>query len=73
MRQVRFSINGRRVRTVNVGLGVRSITAVVPLRRSGPAVQAVRARVTFRNRAPARTLTAAVRRCAQAAVPNFTG
>ena len=73
MRQVRFSINGRRVRTVNVGPGVRSITALVPLRRSGPAAQAVRARVTFRNGAPARTLTATVRRCAQVAVPNFTG
>jgi hypothetical protein len=73
MRQVRFSIAGRTVRTVNVGLGVRSITALVPLRRTGPAVQAVRARVTFRNGAPARTLNATVRRCAQAAVPQFTG
>jgi hypothetical protein len=74
MRQVQFSINGRRVRTVNVGLGVRSITALVPLRRSGPAAQTVRARVTFRNGAPARTLHATVRRCAQAAVaPQFTG
>jgi hypothetical protein len=74
MRQVHFSLNGRSVRTVDVGLGVRSITALVPVRRSGPAVQKVRARVTFRNGAPARTLNATVRRCAQGAVsPQFTG
>jgi len=73
MRRVRFSVNGRAVRTVNVALGVRSITALVPLRRSGPAAQAVTARVTFRNGAPARTLNTTVRRCGQAAVPNFTG
>jgi hypothetical protein len=72
MRQVQFSVAGRTVRTVNVGLGVRSISALVPLRR-GPAVQRVRARVTFRNGARARTLNANVRRCAQAAVPQFTG
>jgi hypothetical protein len=74
MRQVRFSINGRSVRTVDVGLGVRVITALVPLRRSGAAVQKVRAHVTFRNGARARTLNASVRRCAQGAVsPQFTG
>jgi hypothetical protein len=62
------------VRTVAVGLGVRSIVALVPLRRSGAAAQTVRARVTFRNGAPARTLNTRVRRCAQAAVaPQFTG
>jgi hypothetical protein len=73
MRQVQFSIAGRTVRTVNVGIGVRSISALIPLRRKGPAAQAVRARVTFRNGAPARTLNTTVRRCAQAAVPQFTG
>jgi hypothetical protein len=73
MARVRFSVNGRRVRTVNVASGALSVSALVPLRRKGPAVQAVRARVTFRNGAPARTLRATVRRCAQAAVPQFTG
>jgi hypothetical protein len=74
LRQVRFSVNGRRVRTVNVARGVRSVSAQLPVRRRGPAVQTVRARVTFRNGAPARTLNASVRRCAQTAVaPQFTG
>jgi hypothetical protein len=46
----------------------------VPLRRRGPAVQTVRARVTFRNGAAPRTLTTNVRRCAPARVaPQFTG
>jgi hypothetical protein len=74
MRQVRFSVNGRRVRTVTAARGVRLVTALLPLGRSGPAVQTVRARVTFRNGAVPRTLTASVRRCARARVaPQFTG
>ena len=74
MRQVRFSVNGRRVRTVTAARGVRLVTALLPLGRSGPAVQTVRARVTFRNGAVPRTLTASVRRCAPARVaPQFTG
>jgi hypothetical protein len=74
MRQVRFSVNGRRVRTVTAARGVRLVTALVPLRRTGPAVQTVRARVTFRNGAAPRTLTASVRRCTSARVaPQFTG
>lgn len=73
MRQVRFSVNGRAVRTVNVARGAPFVRALVPLRRSGPARQRVRARVTFRNGAAARTLSVNVRRCAQAAVPQFTG
>jgi hypothetical protein len=74
IRQVRFTVNGRTVRTVNVASGARRVSALVPLRRNGPAVQAVKAQVTFRNGAPARTLNATVRRCAQAAVaPQFTG
>jgi hypothetical protein len=74
MRQVRFSLNGRRARTVTVTRGVRLVTALVPLGRSGPRVQTVRARVTFRNGAAPRTLTASVRRCAPARVaPQFTG
>ena len=74
MRQVRFSVNGRRVRTVTVARGVRLVTALVPVNRSGARVQTVRARVTFRNGAAPRTLTASVRRCAPARVaPQFTG
>jgi hypothetical protein len=74
MRKVRFSVNGRRVRTVTVTRGVRLVSALVPLGRSGPRVQTVRARVTFRNGAAPRTLTASVRRCAPARVaPQFTG
>jgi hypothetical protein len=74
MRQVRLSVNGQRVRTVKVARGVLRVVALVPLRRSGAAVQRVRARVTFRNGARARTLNATVRRCAQTSVaPQFTG
>jgi hypothetical protein len=74
MRQVRFSVSGQRARVVNVRPGARSVTALVALRRRGPAVQAVRARITFRNGAPVRTLTAPAHRCGQAAVlPQFTG
>jgi hypothetical protein len=74
MRQVRFSVNGRRVRTVTVARGVRLVTALVPVGRSGPRVQTVRARVTFRNGAAPRTLTASLRHCTSARVaPQFTG
>jgi hypothetical protein len=74
MRRVTFSVNGRRVRTVNVAPGALRVTALVPLRRSGAAVQRVLARVTFRNGARPRTLRATVRRCAQTGVaPQFTG
>jgi hypothetical protein len=74
MRRVTFSVNGRRVRTVNVPRGALRVTALVPLRRSGAAVQRVRAHVTFRNGARPRTLSATVRRCGQTGVaPQFTG
>jgi hypothetical protein len=74
MRRITFSVNGRPARTVNVPRGVLRVSALVPLRRSGAAVQRVRARVTFRNGARARNLSATVRRCAQTAVaPQFTG
>jgi hypothetical protein len=74
MRQVRVSVAGRRARVIHVRPGARSVSALVALRRRGPAVQAVTTRITFRNGAPARTLTAAARRCGQAAVlPQFTG
>lgn len=74
MRQVRFSVNGQRARTVNVSPGARSVTALVPLRRNGPAVQAVTTRVSFRNGAAPRTLKAPARRCTPVAViPQFTG
>jgi hypothetical protein len=73
MRQVRLSVNGRVVRTVTVAAGALSVRALVPLHRFGPAKQSVQARVTFRNGARARTLSASVRRCAQTVVPQFTG
>jgi hypothetical protein len=74
MRQVRFSVNGQRARTVNVSPGARSVTALVALRRNGPAVQAVTTRVSFRNGAAPRTLKAPARRCTPVAViPQFTG
>jgi len=67
-------VNGRRVRTVAVRSGQTRVTVSVPLRRSGAARQTVTARVSFRNGAAARTLTAHARRCAAAAVrPQFTG
>jgi hypothetical protein len=73
MRAVSFSVNGRHVRTVKVRSGKRSVIATVPMvnRRSA---QVVTARVTFRNGARARTLSARTNRCAQAEVqPQFTG
>jgi hypothetical protein len=73
MRQVRFSVNGRVVRTVRVRSGRRSITAALPV-RSRARTQAVTARVSFSNGARPRTLTARANRCAQAQVqPQFTG
>lgn len=74
MRRVSFSVKGRRARTVTVGPGARRITALVALRRHGPAVQKVTTRITFSNGAPARTLVAAARRCAPTVVaPKFAG
>jgi len=74
MRQVRLSVAGRRPRTVTVAPGARRVTALVALRRRGPSVQKVTARITFRNGAPARTLVAAAKRCGPVAVvPEFTG
>ena len=74
MRRVRFSVKGRRPKTVNVAPGVRKVSALVALRRHGPAVQKVTTRITFRNGAPPRTLVAPARRCSRAAVlPQFTG
>jgi hypothetical protein len=74
MRRVRFSVKGHRARTVTVAPGARTVSALVALRRHGPAVQKVTTRVTFSNGAPARTLVAAARRCAPAVVvPKFAG
>jgi hypothetical protein len=74
LRRVTFFVNGRLVRSVTVPAGRRSITVPVPLRRSGAARQTITARVTFRNGARSRTLTAGATRCAQTAVrPQFTG
>ena len=74
IRQVTFFVNGRRARIVTVRAGARRLTVSVPLSRGGAARQRIRATVTFRNGAPARTLNTTARRCAQAAVqPQFTG
>jgi hypothetical protein len=74
IRRVTLFVAGRRVRTITVPAGRRSITVSVPVRRFGARRQSVRARVTFRNGAPARTLTASATRCAQNSVsPQFTG
>jgi hypothetical protein len=73
MRQVRFSIDGRRVRTLNVPRGALVVRALVPLRSSGPANQTVTTRVTFRNGAAPRTFRTSARRCLQAVSPQFTG
>jgi hypothetical protein len=74
MRQVRVSVNGRHARTVNVRSGARSITTLVALRRTGARVQMVTTRVSFRNGAHARTMSAPARRCTPVTVvPQFTG
>ena len=74
IRQVTFSVNGRRVRTVSVRASQRRVRVSVPLSRGGAARQTVTVRVTFRNGAAPRTLTARATRCAQGAVsPQFTG
>jgi hypothetical protein len=74
MHTVRLSVKGRRAHTVDVTPGARRVTALVALRRHGPSVQKVSARITFRNGAPARTLVAVAKRCAPAAVaPLFAG
>jgi hypothetical protein len=74
IRRVTLFVAGRQVRTVTVPAGRRSITVSVPVRQFGARRQSVRARVTFRNGAPARTLTASATRCAQTSVsPQFTG
>jgi hypothetical protein len=67
MRRIVFSVNGRRIKTVDVRAGRRSVTVSLP-------IGAVTARVTFRNGAAARTLRATTRACAPRVVrPNFTG
>jgi hypothetical protein len=74
MRQVRVSVRGRHVRTVNVKPSALSVSVLVPLRRSGPLVQRVTTRITFRNGTRATTLSAPARRCAPVVVvPKFTG
>jgi len=73
VRRVTLSINGRRVRTVNLAANARTLSVAVPLRSSGPRRQTVTARVTFTNGTPARTLRVSVVRCAQVVRPQFTG
>jgi len=74
IRRVTFWVGGRRVRTVAVAAGRRSITVSLPVRRFGARRQPVQARVTFGSGARARTLTASATRCAEGAVsPQFTG
>src|SRR4051794_7767837 len=72
VRRVVFSVNGRRVRTVDVAANARTVSVALPLRASGSRRQTVTARVTFRNGQPARTLRVRVTRCA-AVRPQFTG
>jgi hypothetical protein len=73
IRRVTFFVNGRRVRTVTVRAGQTRVTVSLRLRRSGASRQTVTARVTFRNGAASRTLTAHATRCAPVVRPNFTG
>ncbi len=74
IRRVTILVDNRRVRTLTMRDGLRSVTVAVPLRRSGPARQTVRVHVTFRTGAAPRTLTARATRCARTAVgPQFTG
>jgi hypothetical protein len=74
IRRVTLFVAGRRTGTVTMPAGRRSITVSVPVRGFGARRQSVQARVTFRNGAAARTLTASATRCAQTAVsPQFTG
>lgn len=73
IRRITLFVAGRRVRTVTMPLGARTLAVQVPVRRFGPRRQSVRARVTFRNGAAARTLTASATRCARTAAPSFTG
>jgi hypothetical protein len=74
MSHIHISVNGRHARTVTVKPTARSVTTWVALRRTGPAVQAVTTRITFRNGAHARRLISPARRCSQLAVkPLFTG
>jgi hypothetical protein len=72
VRRVVFSVNGRRVRTVDVAASTRTVSVAVPLRATGPRRQTVTARVTFRNGQAPRTLRVHVTRCA-AVRPKFTG
>lgn len=74
MSQVRISVNGRHARTVRVKPAARSVSTLVALRRTGPAVQRVITRITFRNGAHERRLISPARRCSRVAVaPLFTG
>ncbi|MEA2382183.1 MAG: hypothetical protein QOH72_2154 [Solirubrobacteraceae bacterium] len=74
IRRITLFVAGRRVKTITVPAGRRSVTVSVPVRRFGARRQSVQARVTFRNGAAPRTLTASATRCAQTAVsPQFTG
>jgi hypothetical protein len=74
MRQVRVSVNGRHARTLDVGRGARSITTVVALTRGSQRVQVVTTRISFRNGARARTISAPAQRCSPVTVvPQFTG
>jgi response regulator NasT len=68
MRQVRASVNGTHARALNVTSGARSITTPVALGRTGARVQMVTTRVSFRNGARARTMSAPARRCSPVTV-----
>jgi hypothetical protein len=74
IRRVTLSVNGRRVRTVNLRRTQTAVSVRVPLSPAGASRQTIRARFTFRNGQASRTISARATRCAQAAVrPQFTG
>jgi hypothetical protein len=73
VRQIQFTVNGRRVKVVAARTGQRTFTVTLPA--AGGTVQRVAARVAFANGARSRTLRTTVLRCAprQAVAPQFTG
>jgi hypothetical protein len=73
VRQIQFTVNGRRVKVVAARNGQRTFTVTLPA--ASGTVQRVAARVTFANGARSRTLRTTVLRCAPRRVvaPQFTG
>jgi hypothetical protein len=73
IRSVTLFVNGKRVKTLAVKAGARTLRTSVPI-ATGSRAQIVTATVRFRNGARARTITAHAKRCAATQVqPTFTG